>query len=189
VIKINLLPPEIHVAEVQKQFSILGGIAGGILAVVLLGFWGMRHMQTVKLQKELTVANAELTKYQAIVDQVNQLEATRNQLRARYDVIQQLLKGRLIYPKFFEDFMAQLPSEIWVQSMQTSGDPQQKNRLNVSVSAQSLSSNAIADWLTNLHKCAYFSGVELGTISMQENSEGIRTLSFTLRFAYLREDA
>src|SRR5688500_10152501 len=113
MIKINLLPPEIHVAEVRRQLSLAGGIAGGLVVLCLMGFWVTLFVKGKRLEKDLVQAQEELRKYQAIVDKVKELEATRNQLQARRDVIQQLLKGRLIYPKFFEDFMTLLPPEIW----------------------------------------------------------------------------
>jgi type IV pilus assembly protein PilN len=189
MIRINLLPPEIHIAEVRKQMSALGGIAGGLVVVLLLAFWGSRALKANNLEGELKKANEELAKYQAIVDKVNQLEQTRNQLKARRDVIQTLLKGRLLFPKFFEDFMRLLPDEIWISNLSSSPDPKQAGAMTVSVSAQSTSNFAIADWLTNLQASPYVSEVNLGTISADEAAEGrAPVLSFTLRFRYFRED-
>ncbi|HRY30586.1 MAG TPA: hypothetical protein P5079_11200, partial [Elusimicrobiota bacterium] len=106
MIRINLLPPEIHVAEVRKQAAIAGGILGSLLVMSMLSYWGTRVMKVRRMEKDLALAQEELRKYQAIVDKVTQLEQTRNQLQARRDVIKQLVKGGLLYPKFFEDFMA-----------------------------------------------------------------------------------
>lgn len=188
MIRINLLPPEIHVAEVRRQFAILGGILGGLVVFSMLVFLGTRITLAARLQKDLSLANDELRKYQAIVDQVNTLEQTRNQLKARRDVIQQLLKGRLLYPKFFEDFMGLLPSEIWISSLNTS--PAEGNAINVSLNAQSTSNFAIADWLSNLQKSPYCSAVELGSIGSQDTEDGrAPLLNFSMRFKYTRGDA
>lgn len=185
MIRINLLPPEIHVAEVRRQMSIAGGALGGLVVLGLMGFWASLFVKGKQLEKDLVQANEELRKYQAIVDKVNELEATRNQLQARRDVIQQLLKGRLVYPKFFEDFMSLIPSEIWISSLNTS--TQADGSLGVTVSAQSLSNYAIADWLTNLHGSPLCSKVILGSISATESSETAPAmLTFSMSFSYNR---
>lgn len=188
MIRINLLPPEIHVAEVRRQFALLGGILGGIIVFSMVVFLGTRIAKASKLQKDLAQANDELRKYQAIVDQVSALEQTRNQLKARRDVIHQLLKGRLLYPKFFEDFMALLPNEIWVTSLNTI--PADGGTININLNAQATSNYAIADWLSNLQKSPYCSAVDLGTISAQDTEDGrAPILTFSIKFKYMRGDA
>lgn len=188
MIKINLLPPEIHVAEVRKQLSVLGGIVAGIIVLVMMSFWLVRHLKANKLETQLVQANEELTKYQAIVDRVNQLEQTRNQLRSRWDAIQRLMQGRLTYPKFLEDFVANLPADIWITNMSTTMDD--SGQLNVTISATSLSNFAIADWMTNLQQSSYFQNIELGTITSVEAGEGIApNLTFTIQFRYVRRGA
>jgi type IV pilus assembly protein PilN len=187
MIKINLLPTEIHAAEVRRQMSIAGGALGGLVVLCLVGFWTSLFLKGKRLEREYAQAQEELRKYQAIVDKVKELEATRNQLQARRDVIQQLLKGRLVYPKFFEDFMALLPNEIWVNSLNASS--REDGKLQVSISAQSLSNYAIADWMTNLHGSRFCSDVVLGAISASEAAEGVApTLSFSMNFRYIRTE-
>jgi Tfp pilus assembly protein PilN len=188
LIRINLLPVEIHAAEVRKQISVLGGAAGGLVVLALVGFWGTRVAKAKDLEKQLVQANEELRKYQAIVDKVTQLEQTRNQLQARRDVIRQLLRGRMVYPRFFEDFMQLLPAEVWITNLNTATDAQ--GGLTVDVTATSLSNFAIADWLTNLQSSPMCKNVVLGTIQTQEQAEGqAPLLAFTMRFKYHRPEA
>jgi Tfp pilus assembly protein PilN len=188
MIKINLLPREIYAEEARRQLKMAAIATGAVVVLLMLGIWSLRFVKLRTLDARLIEANADLRKYQAIVDQVNELEQTRNLLRARRDVIQQLLVGRLIYPKFFEDFMALLPSEIWVGNINTSLDG--SGVMTVTVGAQSLSNFAIADWLTNLQSSAFCSEVKLGAISTQEQGEGkAATLSFSMSFKYLKREA
>ena len=148
MIRINLLPREIYVQDARRQLRFIGVVVLGTVVVLLLGLYGWQL--NIKRQEEAKNAGltAELHKYQVIVDEVADLEQARNLLRARRDVIRQLLVGRLIYPKFFEDFMALLPSEVWVASMNTQLDP--TGVMTVTMTAQSLSNFAIADWLDQL---------------------------------------
>ena len=71
----------------------LSGILAGLVVFSMLVFLSTRMARAHKLEKELAHATEELNKYQAIVDQVTQLEQTRNQLRARRDVIHQLYRS------------------------------------------------------------------------------------------------
>jgi Tfp pilus assembly protein PilN len=186
MIKINLLPREIYVEDARRQLKAVGVSAAGFVVVLMLGIYLLQL--NIKRNEEAKNAelNAELRKYQAIVDQVTELEQTRNLLRARRDVIQQLLVGRLVYPKFFEDFMGLLPSEVWINSMNTiiEGD----GVMTVNLNAQSLSNFAIADWLVNLESSPFCSDVKLGGITTQESSDRAPTLSFSMSFRYLRKD-
>src|SRR5262245_60387504 len=117
MIKINLLPREIYVEDAKRQLhSVVLSVIGGIV-ITMLGIYAWKLKVRRKAEAENERLKAELRKYQAIVDQVKELETARNLLAARRDVIVKLLVGRLVYPRFFEDFMALLPSEIWVNSI------------------------------------------------------------------------
>lgn len=187
MIKINLLPREIYIEDARRQLRAIGVLVVGVFVAGMLGMYFYELNIKRKEEARNVELNTELRKYQAIVDQVNELEQTRNLLRARRDVIKQLLVGRLIYPKFFEDFMALLPSEVWVGSVNTSLDAQ--GVMSVTISAQSLSNFAIADWLTNLQGSPLCSDVKLGAISTADQGEGKSPiLSFGLTFKYLRKD-
>ena len=187
--KINLIPPEIRAATTQRQIRTLGMAAGGIVAVGLIGFWTTRYSRLKNITAELTQAQADLAKYQAIVDKVNTLEQTRNQLKARSDVIKSLMKGRLTYPKMLEDFMPLMPGDVWINSFGTAPNSAQPDWMDLTLSAQSLSNFAIADWLTNLQGSPLCADVKLGAISTQESTDGKPpVLSFTMNFRYLRKE-
>jgi Tfp pilus assembly protein PilN len=187
MIRINLLPQEIHAAEAKKQIAAIGIAAGVAVLIFLLGVGAWRFSKKVKLERDLAIAKDELTKYEAIVNQVNSLEQLKNNLTQRSNVINQLLRGRLTYPKFFEDFMMLLPPDIWVGNFNTqpAGD-----KLRVELSASSLSNFAIADWLINLQTSPYFSEVTLGAITSQEPAENKPpVMTFSISFKYARPDA
>jgi Tfp pilus assembly protein PilN len=187
MIRINLLPQEIHAAEAKKQIAAIGIAAAALVVVALLFIGVWRFSKKVALERDLAIAKDELTKYEAIVNQVNSLEQLKNNLKSRGDVINQLLKGRLTYPKFFEDFMMLLPPDIWVGNFNTQPSA---DKLRVDLNASSLSNFAIADWLINLQTSPYFSEVTLGAINSQEAAENKPpVMTFTISFKYLRPDA
>lgn len=187
MIKINLLPREIYVEDARRQLKAVGVSFAGLVAVLMLGVYAWQLSVKHREETNHSRLTAELHKYEAIVQQVDELQRTRDLLKARRDVIQELLIGRLVYPKFFEDFMQLLPSEVWSNSLSTTVDG--SGVMTVSVTAQSLSNFAIADWLVNLESSPYCSDVRLGAITTQESADSAPTLSFTMTFKYLRKDA
>ncbi|MBL8024040.1 MAG: PilN domain-containing protein [Elusimicrobia bacterium] len=187
MIKVNLLPREIYAARAQQQIKVVGIGLGVLLLGSLLAYYGSLFMRSKALAKELVGAQAELQKYERIDAEVKAYQQQENSLSSRYGVIQQLLRGTLTYPKFVEDFMALFPSDIWINTLTTATDP--SYALAVTVDAKSLSSFAIADWLSNLQSSPLCSAVRLGTINVEEQGEGLGLIySFTLNFRYQRTE-
>ncbi|MBL0350838.1 MAG: PilN domain-containing protein [Elusimicrobia bacterium] len=184
MIKINLLPREIYADKARRQLASLGVGIGVLVAALLLGFYGLLKKKEISLAKQMNEAKTEESKYQAIANDVQQLEVKKQQLSTRYDVIQRLVTGTLVYPKFFEDFMSLLPADVWIGSLSTSTDS--SYGLMVQTSAQALSTFAIADWLTNLQSSPLCSDVRLGAISVTEDGEGRSVFTFQMNFTYRR---
>ncbi len=187
MININLLPREIYAAKAKKQLTVVGIGVGGLAVVGLLGYYATLMQKESSLNRRLAEAQAEEAKYQAIANEVQQMEMAKQQQATRYGVIAQLVSGTLVYPKFFEDFMALLPADVWIGSLNTSTDA--SYGLAVSVNAQALSTFAIADWLTNLQSSPLCGDVKLGSISVAEEAEGRSAVfSFQMNFTFRRRD-
>jgi Tfp pilus assembly protein PilN len=187
MIKINLLPREIYAAKAAKQLQMVGASILAMVVLLMLGFFSMVKAKERSVLQQLRDAQAEEVKYKAIADEVQQLEVKKQQLSTRFSVIQQLVSGTLTYPKFFEDFMALLPSDVWAANISTITDA--SYGLDVTVSASALSTFAIADWLTNLQTSPLCSNVRLGAINATEETEGKASVyTFTMTFHYQRSN-
>jgi Tfp pilus assembly protein PilN len=187
MIKVNLLPREIYAARAQQQIKVVGIAVGAVVVVALLAYYGSLFVKSKALTKELAEAQTELQKYERIDAEVKAFQQQESSLSSRFSVIQQLLKGTLTYPKFFEDFMALLPPDIWVGRVSTTTDP--SYGLAVSADAKALSAFAVADWLTNLQSSPLCSDVRLGAINVEEQADGASAIySFTMTFNFRRTD-
>lgn len=187
MIKINLLPREFYAAKAAKQLQLMGVTVLAVVALAMMGHYVMVKAKERTILQQLEEAKAEEIKYKAISDEVQQLEIKKQQLKTRYDVIQQLVRGTLTYPKFFEDFMALLPSDVWANNLSTITDS--GYGLDVTVGASALSAFAVADWLTNLQTSPVCSNVKLDAINVSEESEGKPAVySFVMRFRYQRSN-
>lgn len=189
MIRINLLPREIYADRARAHLKNIAVAVGVAVVVLLVGVWGLLLQQKTRLAARLADAQNELRKYEAIAAEVNQLEQTRNQLQARRDVIKNLMGLRLVYPKFFEDFMALLPPEIWIGNLTTTSDPQGAG-VTVNTSATSTSSYAIADWLVRLQNSPLCRDVQLASgITAQEQGEDKPVLyGFSMTFHCERKE-
>jgi type IV pilus assembly protein PilN len=163
MIKINLVPAEVLIAEQQKRRAVQAGAAGVLvaLAVVMASLWHLNRVRT--LEVALAANKAELAKLQKIVDQVKELEATAKAVQNRLNVITSLLTGRFMYTVFLDDWARSLPSGVWVASLATTPTG---GGLTINASGSARDESEIADWLRALQTSSKFSGFELGAVSL-----------------------
>ncbi len=185
MIRINLIPPEFAAAQQKKEQNILVGTFGGAIAGVLLLFWALKVAQAKGLESKIIQSEATLRSYQAIVDQIKEIEDKKQKLISKRDVILGLNRSRLSYPVFFEDLLPLIPSDVWVTEVrfEKSNGAASDYRL----SSRALSNFALATWLTNLQQSTHFSNVKLDRISYESGAgdrEGQSTLNFILTFTY-----
>lgn len=181
MIRINLLPPEYEAAQAKKEQRILLSSVGGLSVVLLLLFWGIQVRRVNALEKKVAETEANLREFQAIVSQIEQIEADKQRLAAKRDVIRNLNRSRLIYPVFFEDLLPVIPSDVWITNVQVT---EQGTQMRISMNSFAHSNFALATWLTNLQQSPHFSNVDLGPISYSSNEQFGTTLSFTLSCVY-----
>ncbi len=168
MIKINLVPAEILAKAKQRQLllqaSVVGGLLALVLAVVSAGHWYGKHA----LEIELTVNEAELARLDAVVKQVEELEKAAAAVRARLNVIEDLLLGRTFYPVFMSEFARSVPGGVRVNSMSTAATT--PGTVKLAITAVANSNEDIAAWVKTLEKNAKFSLIELGAVTASGTS-------------------
>jgi Tfp pilus assembly protein PilN len=185
MIKINLLPREFQDKGKGQDWVILGYGCLVLLALAGAGsYFGKVHAYKNNLAKKARWA-AALSDIKVKVARVEQLDAQKAVLNAKKNTVVQLFQGRLLYPKFMENFYQNVPRQIWVTDMSLNEDPATKN-LKVVATANSLTTEAIADWLQLLQsKSSEYSDVSLSTIESKTNAETkTNTYGFSMTFIY-----
>jgi Tfp pilus assembly protein PilN len=182
VIRINLLPPEYDQAQAKREQQVIFGGVGAVLVVFLAMIWVFQARKAAALEVKIVNAQAELSKFQAIVSQIEKIEQDKQRLTQKRDVIRNLNRSRLVYPVFFEDLLPIIPADVWVTNIQlVENGPQMK----VTMASNALSNFALATWLTNLQQSRHFSNIDLSPISYSNNSEtNVQTLGFTITCVY-----
>lgn len=163
MIKVNLVPAEILAKAKQRQLMLQAAVLGGLMALVLivvsLGHWyGKRQ-----LEQRLGYVESELSRLDRIVKQVEELEKAAAAVRARLNVIEDLLLGRAYYPIFMSEFARSVPGGVKVNTMTTSNAA--PGTIKLSIVAVANSNEDIAAWVKTMEKNTKFASIELGAVS------------------------
>jgi Tfp pilus assembly protein PilN len=165
MIKVNLVPADI-LAKAQQKQQALQAAALGVLVLIIVTMVSIGHYYRLnRLEHTLAIDNIELKKLEVIVAKVEELEKTAAAVRARLNVITDLLKGRPLYPYFMSDFVKSVPSGIRVKTLTTSGGGSAAGALKLSMGAQARTNEEIAAWVRKMEETGRFSAVELGPVT------------------------
>ena len=184
MIKINLLPKELQEKDKGLDWVILGYAIIGILIIAGTSIYFIQLNDYKKELKKKERWSSQLAGIKAKVAQVEQLDSQKNILNAKKNTVVELVKARLLYPKFMETLYQILPVDIWLDALSLSEDGQ-KN-LGIILVSNSLTTDSIADWLQRMESnTKLFSNISLSAIEVNETSlPGTSYFKFTLNFTY-----
>ena len=177
MIKVNLVPIEILDKELQKQRIAQFSVAAGCLALVFAGISFAHYYQGVKLEARRVETEAEFKRLEAIVKQVEELEAKARAVKGRLDVIQDLLSARTFYPKFMGRLLEVIGDGVWIASLSVSGGG---NELAVSLQCQAVSSEAATKWLRALQDAVHFKEPAMGALTIA--SDGMVSFPISMKY-------
>ncbi len=186
MILLNFLSPDSIKKEERTEFLMIGYAVIGLTAAFCTLSYGMRFRALKGLEDRLNAAQLELNRYESIVKQVEALEATKQVLETKMNVINSLMNGGLVYPKFLDDLISVLPQGISFKNLTTQlgGD----GKMVITLTADSVDNYAIADFIAALSTDPDFSDVELGPISTQSTGKASFS-SFNLTAKYLKKQS
>ena len=163
MIKVNLVPSELLAKAKQRQLLLQAAVLGSLMALVLVvvsfGHWYGKH----SLEITLAADEAELKRLDRVVKQVEELEKAAAAVRARLNVIEDLLLGRAYYPIFMSEFARTVPAGVKVSNMATSIVTPGTVKLVITAAANS--NEDIAAWVKTMEKNAKFAAIELGAVT------------------------
>ncbi|MCU0559958.1 MAG: PilN domain-containing protein [Desulfobacterales bacterium] len=163
MIRINLLP----FRSTRKKENIRRQLSVSILLVVMTGLaifgtYLLLGNQIDDLNSRITVAQAELEKYEAINKEIAEIKAKLVNLEKKMDVIRRLEASRY-EPVALMDIMTQtvVAKRMWFTKMETKTD-------SVSLSGLAMDDKTVADFMLRLEGCGLFSAVSLRNIKQVE---------------------
>jgi type IV pilus assembly protein PilN len=171
---INLLPwREQRRKEQQKEFAVMAGLAAA--AAVIAVFFAHVHVngliehqqaRNTYLQNEIRILDRQIA-------EIQELEATRQALIDRMNVIQELQRSRPVVVRLFDEMVTNLPEGTYLTSLE-----QRENNLTLQGRAES---NArISAMMRNLEGSPWFGEPSLQVIETRD-MDNIRVREFSLR--------
>jgi len=134
-----------------------------------------------RIDKKLAKDKSDLKKLEVIVSKVEELEKTAAAVRARLNVITDLLKSRPLYPYFMSDFVRSVPMGVRVKTLSTAGGGSSGGALKLTISAEARANEDIAEWVRRMEESGRFSSEELGPVT---TTEATSIYNFTMTATY-----
>lgn len=168
MIKINLLPKEIEKKAAKREVGFLVILGVGLVLAILALLYAYTFTRYVGLNNKLSEVNRELAELKKITDQVDRLQAAKNKLSQKLNVIKDIIKGRLNYPKLMDDLVQLVSSNMWLRSVRAKDGA---NMVQLDIKAVAFDNFIIADFMTALENSTKFTGVELTSLSSMKSGE------------------
>jgi len=173
--QINLLPwREAHRKSKNTEFFVVLGICGALAGLV--GFGGFKFAEDkVNFQKDRNGRlNEEIAYLQEELEEIKELEETKNNLLARMEIIQQLQGQRPQIVHTFHEVATRIPDGVFLKSLKQAGD----DRMVVEGRAES---NArVSALMRTLDRSDYFSQPKLEVIEA-DKTDGISTFRLLMK--------
>lgn len=162
-------------------------VALAVVALVILGGGGaLWYTQSNRLEniesriQSMAKDSARLANLQGIVDS---LEQRRAEIRGRMAQVEDLDRGRYVWPHLLNELSAALPDAAWLTSLsRASANP----TLRVSVAGVAASPMVITQYVRSLRERQHVADVEMGGSQRTQLEEGSYGHSFNLTVTYRR---
>lgn len=162
-------------------------VALAVVAIVVLGGGGVLwYMQSDRLEEvesriqTMAKDSARLRNLQGIVDS---LETRRAQIRQRMAQVQELDRGRYVWPHLLDELSTALPDAAWLTSIERIS-PQPE--LRVRVEGVAASPMVITQYVRRLRERPHVGDVDMGGSERQQLEDGGFGQSFRLTVTYER---
>lgn len=172
--RVNLLPwrDEIRSDKERRFFISLGIAALAMLGVIGLVQFGIN--QVIDLQQDRNdIITTQITKLNKEIKEINELEARKDALLARMNIIQSLQGTRPLVVHLFDELVRTLPDGVYTKKI-----TQNKDKLVIEGFAQS---NArVSTFMRNIEKSEWLKDPTLTVIRTATDSRG-KVSQFSLR--------
>ena len=183
MIKINLVAETPAAATVQAerpQFS-LGAKQGDIILLIVLALglivvgtqWFLLTSKRSELREVERQRRRERDELLVYIKKVEELEARRDQLRHKINVINELKRNQRGPVRILDEVSRALPELVWLTRLTLKGN-------NVEIGGNALDENAVANYISNLDASPFFDEPVLKNLSRARGD----TFSFGLTFVF-----
>ena len=188
MIRINLIAPERPTQKKAKvpsaasgafQFYFFLAVFGGGAVVVDAGLWWLKSQQIAKLEREINQAKKRQKELEAIKKQVDALEAKRNTLKMKKDLIERLRREQSDPVHMLDEISKALPDLVWLTKLDQKG-------ASIDISGYTNGLTAVADFMSSLQRSGWFPQVDMGLTKESGGQRGSSTgvLDFSVKAVF-----
>lgn len=171
--RINLLPwrEELR-AERQKQFLVMLGLTVGLGAAAV--FAANLHAQQLVQHQEArnNYLRNEIRAVDRKIEEIKDLQGTKQRLIARMQVIEQLQKSRPQIVHLFDELVTTLPNGVFLDSVA-------QKATNLELKGMAESSARVSAYMRNIESSPWLKDPRLGRIETRDEGR-VRRSAFTL---------
>lgn len=155
MIRVNLLPVKQIKAEVSRRRDlIVGGMALGLTALIILGAYIYQSYRISKLQNEIATARSEIKALDVRVKEFGELQKKLKEFESKHKIIQDLNQRKAGPVRVMESLSAATPPTLWLTEFKETGG-------KLVISGLAVDNQTVADFLKALATFHYFRDVEL----------------------------
>ena len=180
MLRINLLPPEERVDRnraaldrVRENIHYLVAMTA-ILAFIVFG--SIQEMSVRATQDQIERLQAESNAIRPQLAKVQKLEAEKQELTRRLNLVGTLDRGRLLRVRMLDGLNRRVPEYMWLTSLVESGGS------SLTVEGVTFSNLVVAEFMNRLESSVLFSDVDLD-VAQRGNIEDQHVIQFALRCA------
>ena len=172
--RINLLPwREERRKARQKEFAGMLGLAalgGLLLAFLIVSFYNGRISSQESRNEYL---RGEITKVDAQIKEIEELDRKKSKLLARKEVIEQLQSNRSQMVHLFDSLVRTIPDGVTLTAIKQEGDI-------LTLSGRSQSNARVSTYMRNLEGSGWMTNPDLNVIEAKDGNPGL-PYTFTLK--------
>jgi len=155
MIRVNLLPVKQIRAEVSRRRDlIIGGMALGLTALIILGAYLYQSYRISKLQNELTATRDEIKVLDVKVKEFGELQKRIKEFESKHKIIEDLNQRKAGPVRVMESLSAATPATLWLTEFKETGG-------KLAITGLAVDNQTVADFLKTLATFRYFRDVEL----------------------------
>jgi type IV pilus assembly protein PilN len=154
----------------------------GLGVLVGLGYWFLQKRELSNREEIVAQRTVEAEKLEAIIKEVEEYQARKDNLQQRIDLINQLKQNQKGPVRIMDQISKDLPDLVWLDSMSISGG-------RITLAGRGLNPNAIALFIENVKNDPYFEEPTVGALTRRGDNPPIYAFDMNFAFTYTPKGA
>lgn len=137
------------------------------------GYWFVKNQELEQMRAEITVREAEAKKLEAIINEVEQYQARKENLEQRIRLINDLKRNQKNPVLIMDRISQDLPDLVWLDTMVL-------KQTAISMTGRALNANAVATFVANVKQDALFQEPKLSSLNRCGSGGGVNVFCFEM---------